>query len=291
MSARVCECVGVLSALCSLQGLSVSGPETERLPRGDGSAESSRWTREPQALQHRRRLAVLTVLLTQVGSPTPTDHPISPTPTDHPISLPNSGSRTCLEKPSLLPAAAGPCPVPQILTPPHPLAAPRPSFRHRCPTGATETRMAPLIGAASRDLPPECQVGTALSPGRPGLCSVTPTAGSFSVLRSLQVTPNPMAVSRLLRAWNPGAATPPKSRRGAGPRSRGTSRPGWRWCGWSGSWLGGLPQLHTCGSLHRGPPAPAARWTGGGLHKVGRGPEPAQRSSPPSPCHCPISLG
>lgn len=165
------------------------------------------------------------------------------------------------------------------------------SFRHRCPTGATETRMAPLIGAASRDLPPECQMGTALSPGRPGLCSVTPTAGSFSVLRSLQVTPNPMAVSRLLRAWNPGAATPPKSRRGAGPRSRGTSRPGWRGCGWSGSWLGGLPQLHTCGSLHGWPPAPAARWTGGGLHKVGRGPEPAQSSSPPSPCHCPISLG
>ncbi|XP_059743267.1 uncharacterized protein [Bos taurus] len=91
--------------------------------------------------------------------------------------------------------------------------SPRPSFRHRCPTGATETRMAPLIGAASRDLPPECQVGTALSPGRPGLCSVTPTAGSFSVLRSLQVTPNPMAVSRLLRAWNPGGR--PRLRHGA----------------------------------------------------------------------------
>ncbi|CAI9165735.1 unnamed protein product [Rangifer tarandus platyrhynchus] len=137
-------------------------------------------------------------------------------------------------------------------------------------TGSTETCVAPLIGAASPDLPTLCQVGTALSPGRPGRCPVTSTAGSsFSVLRSSQV-PSRAAVSRdvstrVASVWPVRVlAGPSLSFAHVGPSTGG--RQGLR---------------SSCQVL-----LPAGRE--GVPRKVGRGPEPARRSSSPeslSPSH------
>lgn len=197
--------------------------------------------------------------------------------------------------------AAGPCraqvPSPQTLTSLRRPAPPRLPF-YRCPY-----RVRGLCGFSSEQLlrPAPCAGWAALSPGRPGLCSIAPTAGSLlphpAVIASDHKPQRPKTAQELLSpgSCGPGIQVWPLplcKRHRAGRRLTGhLGQDGVGVAGPRPSWLEGLPQLSHLGPATGGRPGLAARWTGGGPHEVGRGPEPAQRSSPPSPCHCPISLG
>ena len=107
-------CVHVLWLHCVACRVSVPRPEPERVPQAV-EAQSPATGQGAPSLQHRCPLAVLTVLLAQLGSPAPTDHPRPPRLRE----LDGAG-----ETPFLLPAPAGPWPAPQTLTPPRPLAPP-----------------------------------------------------------------------------------------------------------------------------------------------------------------------